>query len=101
MCSSDLHAGLSGSSLVLLDLMLGGESGLDLIAPLRARGLPVLVCSLHEGAHLIRRALAAGANGYVAKRDVADALARGIRAVLSGDAYLSPRAVTALDASPI
>ena len=91
------HAGLAGSSLVLLDLALGRESGFDLIAPLRARGLPVLVCSLHEGAHVIRRALAAGACGYVAKREAAGHLMQGIETILACTPYLSPRPAAALD----
>ena len=95
------HPELSGSGLVLLDLALGSERGLDLIGPLRARGLPVLVCSLHEGTHMIRRALEAGATGYITKREVATHLRPGLEAVLTGTHYLSPRAAAALECNPL
>ena len=90
------HTGLAGSSLVLLDLALNGESGLDLIGPLRERGLRVLVCSMHEGTHMIRSALNAGANGYVTKREAAGHLIHGIEVILTGAPYLSPRTAAAL-----
>lgn len=95
------HDGLVGSGLVLLDLVLGGENGIDLIAQLRQRGLPVLVCSWHGESHSIRRVLNAGANGYVTKREVANNLADGIQSVLSGLPYLSPHAAAALDMAPL
>jgi DNA-binding NarL/FixJ family response regulator len=94
------HANLSSGGVVLLDLALDGESGLDLIGPLRNRGLAVLVCSLHEGAHTIRRALEAGANGYLTKREAANQLRPGMEAVLTGAPYLSPRAAAALEFNP-
>jgi len=90
------HTGLAGSSLVLLDLALNGESGLDLIKPLRERGLRVLICSMHEGAHMIRSALTAGANGYVTKREAAGHLIHCIEVILTGAPYLSPRTAAAL-----
>ncbi len=91
------HANLSSGGVVLLDLKLGDESGIDLIGPLRERGLIVLVCSMHEGAHMIRSALTAGANGYVTKREAAGHLIHGIQALLTGAPYLSPRTAAALN----
>ena len=90
------HPALAASHLAVVDLALGEESGLDLIRKLRARGLAVLVYSMHEGPHAIRRALDAGAGGYVTKREAAESLAAAIRAVLAGARYLSPRAEAAL-----
>ena len=80
----------------MVELALGDESGFDLIRKLRARGLAVLVYSMHEGPNAIRRALDAGAGGYVTKREAAESLATAIRAVLAGSCYLSPRAAAAL-----
>ena len=90
------HPALAASQLVVVDLALGDESGIELIKELRARGLAVLVYSMHEGSSAIRRALEAGAGGYVTKREAAESLAAAIRAVLAGDRYLSPRAEAAL-----
>jgi len=86
------HPALATSPLVIVDLSLGDESGVDLIKRLRLRGLSVLVYSMHEGAHIIRNALEAGAGGYVTKREAAHSLAEAIRAVCAGSRYLSPRA---------
>jgi len=81
---------------------LGDESGIDLIKHLRLRGLLVLVYSMHEGPHMIRNALEAGAGGYVTKREAAHSLAEAIRAVSTGSRYLSPRAAAAChEANPL
>ena len=90
------HPTLASSRLAVVDLALGEESGLDLIRKLRERGMAVLVYSMHESSTVIRRALAAGAGGYVTKREAAESLAAAIRAVLAGSRYLSPRAEAAL-----
>lgn len=90
------HPALAASRLAVVDLALGEENGFDLIRKLRARGLEVLVYSMHEGPNAIRRALDAGAGGYVTKREAAESLAVALRAVLAGTRYLSPRAEAAL-----
>lgn len=103
--AGDMHAALThpalpGSHLVIVDLALGEESGIALIQELHQRGLTVLVYSMHERADVIRQALDAGAAGYSTKREASNALLEGIRAVLEGTRYLSPRAgeTTPLDA---
>jgi DNA-binding NarL/FixJ family response regulator len=90
------HPALAASRLAVVDLALGEENGIDLIKLLTARGLAVVVYSMHEGSTVIRRALDAGAEGYVTKREAAQSLLEAIRAVLAGDRYLSPRVVAAL-----
>ncbi len=90
------HPALASSALVIVDLALEKESGVALIAKLRARHLPVLVYSMHEDSNMIRRALDAGANGYVTKREAAESLLAAIRDVSQGGRYLSPRAAAAL-----
>jgi len=78
---------------VLVDISLGGESGLDLIKRLRtlANPPPVLVVSMHDEAHYAERALRAGALGYVMKRESAGKIVEGIRRVMDGRVYLSDR----------
>ena len=84
--------------LVLVDLSLGDQDGLELLAELGRRqpGLPLLVYSMHEDAEHIQRALGAGARGYFAKRESAAQLGEGLRSVLAGAVYLSPRIAQAL-----
>lgn len=90
------HPALAASRLALVDLALGEDNGIDLIKRLTARGLAVVVYSMHEGSTVIRRALDAGADGYVTKREAAQSLLEAIRSVLAGDRYLSPRVMAAL-----
>lgn len=79
---------------VLVDLSLGRESGIDLIAEL-PRSVKTLVYSMHDDAERIEAALSAGANGYVTKREIAGTLLDAIRCILAGGCYLSPVAAEA------
>jgi DNA-binding NarL/FixJ family response regulator len=85
--------------LALVDLSLGEEDGLGLIAALAARGIPVLVCSLHEEPDYVKRALEAGARGYLTKREAPRELLRAIEDVLDGWVMVSPRAADTLPES--
>jgi DNA-binding NarL/FixJ family response regulator len=88
----------SSAQVALVDLSLGSESGLELIADLEARGLPVLVYSMHEDGENVQQALAAGARGYVTKREMHRVLTEAIREVAAGREYLGPRAAASLAA---
>jgi DNA-binding NarL/FixJ family response regulator len=88
--------GPSGADMALLDLSLGEESGLELIARLRDLGILVLVYSMHEDAGTIEKAFSAGANGYVTKREMSDALLAAITNLREGGRHVSPRAALSL-----
>jgi DNA-binding NarL/FixJ family response regulator len=77
----------------LVDLSLGRESGLDLIPLLRqdAPALLVLALSMHDEALYAKRALQAGARGYIMKHEGTDLLLHAIRTVLAGEVYVSAR----------
>ena len=90
------HLGLAFAQVAVVDLALGQASGLDLIPALCHLGVRVLVCSLQEDPAVVRRALAAGAAGYVTKREVATSLITAIRTIMDGGTFISPRAATAL-----
>jgi DNA-binding NarL/FixJ family response regulator len=79
--------------LVITDLSLIRGDGLELVRDIRSRhlGLPVLVLSLHDSPLYVRRAFAAGADGYLAKQKLTEALLLAIRSVLRGDAYGTPQ----------
>ena len=83
-------------SLVLLDIMLGEESGLDFLPFLKNYCLdknikppPVLVCSVMEDPFRIRSALKLGAAGYVSKTSAKTVLLTAIDTVLRGEIYIS------------
>ena len=78
--------------LVLLDLSMPGASGVELIARIRAHvpALPILVLSMHNEALVVRRALKAGANGYMSKDGDPETLLLAARKVAAGGRYLDP-----------
>jgi len=82
--------------LALVDLSLAGENGLAVVADLHARAVPSLVYSMHEDGRHVEGALAAGALGYVAKREIHRVLVQAIREVAAGRRFLSPMAAVAL-----
>jgi DNA-binding NarL/FixJ family response regulator len=82
--------------LALVDLSPCTEDSLQLVAELCASNIPVLICSMHDGPSYVRRALAAGARGYITKREAPRELARAVRDVLNGWLLVSPRAAADL-----
>ena len=86
--------------LVLLDLGLPDVDGFDLLARLRARcpGVPLAVVSGNEREQDMRRALAAGALGFIPKSTPPAKLLQAIRQVLAGEVVM-PAALTAAPAA--
>jgi two-component system, NarL family, invasion response regulator UvrY len=78
--------------LVILDVSMPGRSGLDVLRDIRGLRpkLPVLVLSMHPEDQLGRRALKAGARGYMNKESAPEELIRAVRKVLAGGRYVSP-----------
>lgn len=78
---------------VLMDLSMPELNGADATrAIIDARPeCRVIVLSMYAEREYVRRALKAGATGYVVKRSAAKELVEAIRAVQSGQRYLSPR----------
>jgi two-component system, NarL family, response regulator NreC len=77
---------------VLLDLAMPGMSGLDALQLIK-RDTPMtraLILSQYDDESYLRRALEAGASGYVLKRAADVELLSAIRAVSRGEVYLEP-----------
>lgn len=84
---------LRGSyDLVLLDMTMPGIAGPDLIARIVAHDNPppILVLTMHNEAQIARRALVAGAAGYLTKDNNPDVLIAAVRKVASGGRFLDP-----------
>jgi two-component system response regulator NreC len=91
-----------GVDLVLLDVEMPGMGGLEGAAQLREAhpDLAILVLSMHSETDDVRRAFAAGANGYVLKTAADEQLVQAVRAVHSGERYLHPALGAALAQPP-
>jgi DNA-binding NarL/FixJ family response regulator len=78
---------------VLMDLSMPELNGADATRAILARDpkCRVIVLSMYAQREYVRRALKAGAAGYVVKRSAAKEVVEAIRAVHAGQRYLSPR----------
>lgn len=72
----------------LVDVSLGGASGIDLTRELKAK-VRVLVVSMHDELLYADRALRAGASGYVMKHEPPEKIVRAIRTVAAGGMFVS------------
>ncbi|WP_058044660.1 response regulator transcription factor [Streptomyces roseifaciens] len=87
----------------LLDIELPGRSGLDAAADLRARmpGCQVLILTTFGRPGYLRRAMEAGASGFLVKDGPVEDLAAAVRRVLAGERVIDPAlAAAALGAGP-
>ncbi|MCM3878723.1 MAG: response regulator transcription factor [Vicinamibacterales bacterium] len=86
---------------MVLDLTLPGASGLDLLKDLRRERptLPVLVLSMHPPDQFARRAMNAGASGYLTKDSPTTELVKAVGEVIAGRRYLNPAVVEELVAN--
>jgi len=83
-------------SLIILDIMLGEENGLDFLPFLvnlckkkKVPKPPVLICSVLEDPFRIQTALKLGADGYVLKTENMTDLLRAIDTILRGEKYIA------------
>ena len=78
---------------VLMDLSMPELNGADATRAILQRDpkCRVIVLSMYSQREYVRRALKAGAAGYVVKRSSAKEVVEAIRAVHAGQRYLSPR----------
>ncbi len=76
---------------VILDISMPGKSGLDVLDELRRLRprLPILLLSMHPEEQFARRALKAGAAGYLTKESVPEELKEAVRKVVAGGRYVS------------
>jgi len=76
---------------IVIDISLGGQSGLELIKQINTRypSVHILALSMHDEKLFAERALRAGAEGYVNKEESPDRVIEAIREVLAGRIYLS------------
>ena len=77
--------------IVILDISMPGKSGLDILDDVKRLrpGTPVLLLTMHPEQQYARRALKAGAAGYLTKDSVPDELKSAIKRIAAGGRYVS------------
>src|ERR1035441_9537166 len=88
---ADVLAGDAAHQLLDHRITMPGRSGLDVLKEIKQTRpkLPVLVLSIHPEDQYGKRALMAGASGYMNKESASEDLVRAIRQVLAGHLYVS------------
>ena len=78
-------------SVVLMDISLGGISGIDVIRELKVSHPEMLfmMCTIYDEDEKIFEALSAGANGYILKKTSPAKLLEGIKELMEGGAPMS------------
>jgi two-component system, NarL family, invasion response regulator UvrY len=77
--------------LVILDVNLPDKNGLEVLKDIKRMSpdLPVLILSLYPEAQYARRALKAGASGYITKDTAPEEVTSAVRRILQGGRYVS------------
>jgi DNA-binding NarL/FixJ family response regulator len=81
---------------IVADIAMPHLNGIDALVQLRQGGdrVPVVFLTMHRDASFARRALDAGASGFVLKHSAPAELVSAIRAALEGRTYLTPQLTT-------
>jgi DNA-binding NarL/FixJ family response regulator len=76
---------------VVSDIQMPGLDGIEAGGRILSQGLcnAVVVLTMYNEPHLVRKALEAGIRGYVLKVDAGEELIPAVNAVLAGGSYLS------------
>ena len=76
---------------IILDISMPGRSGLDILDDLRRSRprIPVLLLTMHPEQQFARRAVKAGAAGYLTKDSVPEELKEAIKRIVAGGRYVS------------
>ncbi len=77
--------------MVVLDLTLGRDDGMEVVRQLREQhpAVRILVLSMHDEMLYAERLIAMGAHGYVMKQEKAEVLLGALRKVAAGEHFLS------------
>ncbi|MFO1306049.1 MAG: response regulator transcription factor [Burkholderiales bacterium] len=77
---------------IVADISMPRVNGIEALTMLREGSVdaPVVFLTMHREVAYARRALKAGASGYVLKLDAPEELTQAVRAALAGDTFVSP-----------
>jgi DNA-binding NarL/FixJ family response regulator len=77
----------------VIDIGMPDLDGVEVARQIRATvpDTRVLVLTMHESDQMVRRALAAGADGYVLKSDLTEVLPKAVKVISEGKRFLTPK----------
>lgn len=77
---------------IVTDVSMPVLNGIEALEALRNKGfnIPVVFLTMHNDVAYARRALEAGAAGYILKHSAANELQQGLRAAMAGGTFVSP-----------
>ena len=80
--------------IVILDIDMPNLNGLEAAPKIReaAPAAKIVALTLHESGEMVRRALDAGAHGFVLKSDLADRLVTALNEITDAKPFLTPKA---------
>jgi DNA-binding NarL/FixJ family response regulator len=86
-------AGRLRPDVIVADITMPHLNGIDAMARLRQGGstVPIVLLTMHRDVTFARRALEAGASGFVLKHSAPTELVAAIRAALQGKTYITPQ----------
>jgi two-component system response regulator NreC len=78
--------------LILMDISMPNMGGIEVLEHLQQKKIrsKVLMMTVHEDESLLKKAIRAGASGYLVKRAAESELINAIRTVMQGDLYIHP-----------
>ena len=84
---------------VVMDMTVPGQSGLEAAAELRESGAraAVVILTMHADDALVKRALDEGVRGFVVKGSIVDELLLAVQVAKSGGTYVGPTVAAASD----
>ncbi len=84
-----------GPGLIIVGISLGADKGLGLVRKLSSESprLPIIVLSMHDEFPFAKRALRAGARGYLTRQEAPELIVRAIRQVISEGEFVGDSVV--------
>jgi DNA-binding NarL/FixJ family response regulator len=79
--------------LALVDMLLKNTTGIQVIKKIKALcpGIIALVFSMSDNPQYVKRAIEAGAKGYITKDEISEDIVGAIRQIVKGQIYMSGR----------
>ncbi len=85
--------------LLLLDINMPNKNGVEVLAEIRKKNLPikVLMLTVHNEVDYLIKAIDIGVDGYIVKDSGSSELKKAINSIISGENYIQPNLIPALN----